>query len=107
MTSPDAEGRAEAEINVVDLRICDESADTRSAIERLRAQGLYPPNKRMPPANIGRIGIITSRSSRAIGDFENAYQSVGERGVLAPVAWKYVALEGDRAAQSIVDAILS
>ncbi len=99
------EERAETQINVMDLRISDESADIKPVIERLRAQGLYPPNKRMPPANIGRIGIITSRSSRAIGDFESAYQSAGERGVLAPVTWKYVALEGDRAAQSIVDAI--
>ena len=99
------EDRAEAQINVMDLRVSDVSADMVPAIDRLRAEGLYPPTKKPPPAKIRRIGIITSRSSRAIGDFENAYQSAGERGVLAPVVWKYVTLEGDRALQSIVDAI--
>ena len=101
------EARAEAQLNVMDLRVSDESAGTASAIERLRALGLYPPAKQPPPAKIRRIGIITSRSSRAIGDFESAYQSAGERGVLAPVAWTYVMLEGDRAVQSIIDAIVS
>ncbi len=101
------ESRAETQINVMELRISDESAGTASAIERLRAQGLYPPTKKPPPAKIRRIGIITSRSSRAIGDFESAYQSAGERGVLAPVVWTYVMLEGDRAVQLIIDAIVS
>lgn len=99
------EDRAEAQINVMDLRVSELSADLAPPIDRLRAKGLYPPTKKPPPAEIRRIGIITSRSSRAIGDFENAYQSAGERAVLAPVLWKYVVLEGDRALQSIVDAI--
>ena len=101
------EDRAEAQINVMDLRVSDVAADMAPAIERLRSTGLYPAAKAPPPANIRRIGIITSRSSRAIGDFESAYQSAGERGVLAPVVWTYVTLEGDRAVQSIIDAIVS
>lgn len=99
------EDRAETQINVMDLRVSGVSADLAPAIDRLRAKGLYPPTKKPPPAEIRRIGIITSRSSRAIGDFESAYQSAGERAVMAPVQWKYVTLEGDRALQSIVDAI--
>ncbi|MCY3914790.1 MAG: exodeoxyribonuclease VII large subunit [Chloroflexi bacterium] len=101
------EDRAEAQINVTDLRLSGDAVDTAPAVDRLRAQGLYPPDKRMPPSRIRRIGIITSRSSRAIGDFESAYQSSGERNVLAPVEWKYVILEGERAIESIVDAILA
>ena len=99
------EERAEPQINVLDLHVVDESADTAPIIDRLRAQGLYPHEKRKPPAHIHRIGVITSQGSRAIGDFESAYQSAGERRVLAPVVWKYVILEGSRAVQSIVDAI--
>ena len=99
------EDRAEPQINTIDLRVSDVSANMSPAIDRLRAKGLYPPTRKPPPAKIRRIGIITSRSSRAIGDFESAYQSAGERGVLAPVVWKYVMLEGDRAVQSIADAI--
>lgn len=101
------EERAEVQINVTDLRLAGEAVDTSPAVDRLRAQGLYPPDKRMPPTRVRRIGIITSRSSRAIGDFESAYQSAAERGVLAPVEWKYVILEGERAIQSIVDAVLA
>lgn len=100
------EARAEAQINVLDLRVVDEPADATPVIDRLRAQGLYPHEKRKPPAHIHRIGVITSQSSRAIGDFESAYQSAGQRGVLAPVVWKYATLEGARAIRSIVDAIL-
>ncbi len=100
------EERAETQINVLDLRSAAGAADTRSAIDRLRADGLYPPNKRKPPPRIRRIGVITSRSSRAIGDFESAYQGAGERAVLAPVVWKYVILEGGRAIQSILDALI-
>lgn len=99
------EDRAEAQINVTDLHLSDDAVDTAPAVDRLRAQGLYPPEKRMPPAHIRRIGIITSRGSRAIGDFESAYQGSIDRSVLAPVEWKYVILEGERAIQSIVDAI--
>ncbi|MCY3978128.1 MAG: exodeoxyribonuclease VII large subunit [Chloroflexi bacterium] len=99
------EDRAEPQINVMDLRVSDVSADLAPAVDRLRAKGLYPPTKKPPPTAIRRIGIITSRSSRAIGDFENAYRGAGERAVLAPVLWKYVMLEGDRALRSIVDAI--
>ena len=101
------EERAEAEINVVDLRITKPSSAIAPAIERLRAEGLYPPAKKQPPASIRRIGIVTSQSSRAIGDFESAYQSAGERGVLAPIRWKYALLEGERALPLLVDAIRS
>ena len=99
------EDRAEAQINVTDLRVLDDTVDATPAVDRLRAQGLYPPEKIPPPSRNRRIGVITSRGSRAIGDFESAYQSAGQRGVLAPVEWKYVILEGERAIQSIVDAI--
>ncbi len=99
------EARAEAQIDVRDIRLVDAQADATPALERLRAEGLYPTNKRPPPSVIRQVGVITSRSSRAIGDFETAYQSAGERSVLAPLIWRYVMLEGERAAASIVDGI--
>ena len=101
------EERSEPQINVTDLRVSDDAVDTTPVIDRLRAQNLYPPDRRMPPSRIRRIGLITSRGSRAIGDFESAYQSAGDRRVLAPVEWTYVILEGERAVQSIVDAVLA
>ena len=99
------ERNAEAQINALKIRAVDADTDTRSVVDRLRAEGLYPPKRKPAPKRIRRIGILTSRSSRAVGDFETAYQAAGERSVLAPLTWQYVQLEGERARQSIVDGI--
>lgn len=99
------ERRAEAQLNVQNMRLPGEAGPTVGAIDQLRAEGLFPPVKRQPPASVSRIGIITSRSSRAIGDFETTYQQIGTRAVLAPISWQYVTLEGERASQSIVDGL--
>lgn len=95
------------EIAVQAMRLSASATAKKPAINRLRAAGLYPPQRRPPPQRIRRIGCITGRSSRAIGDFETAYQSAGERNVLAPLKWEYVLLQGERAPQLIVDAIHS
>ncbi len=100
------ERHAEAQINVLNARSLAAMPDDVSAIESLRAEGLFPPRRKAAPAHISRIGLITSRSSRAIGDFENAYQGAGDRAVLAPLTWQYVQLEGERAQQSILDGIV-
>ncbi|MCY4145211.1 MAG: exodeoxyribonuclease VII large subunit, partial [Chloroflexi bacterium] len=99
------ERRSEMQIFVRDIRLNAAAIAKQPAIDRLRAAGLYPPRKRPPPQRIRRIGCISGRSSRAIGDFETAYQSAGERGVLAPLSWEYALLKGERAAQLITDAI--
>ncbi len=95
------------QIAVQAMRLTTQANLVKPAIDRLRDAGLYPPQKRPPPKRIRRIGCITGRSSRAIGDFETAYQSAGERAVLAPLMWEYVLLNGERAPQLIVDAIHS
>lgn len=99
------ERRAEAQLNVMQARQTDKTVNAVGAIDQLRSEGLYPPVKKSPPARMRRIGIITSRSSRAIGDFETTYQDAGTRAVLAPISWQYALLEGERAAQSITDGI--
>ncbi len=95
------------QIAVQAMRLTTQADLVKPAIDRLREAGLYPPQKRPPPQRIRRIGCITGRSSRAIGDFETAYQNAGERGVLAPLKWEYVLLNGERAPQLITDAIHS
>jgi len=99
------ERNAQAQINVLEIRRTDDSIQAASAIEALRAEGLFPPIKKMAPATIRRVGLVTSRSSRAIGDFETTYREAGRRAVLAPLSWQYTLLEGERAAQSIADGI--
>lgn len=96
---------ARPRIHVTDARLINQTIDARPAVDILKRERLYPPRRKPPPDVIRRIGIITSRRSHAIGDFENAYQSEGERAVLAPVKWQYVMLEGERAVPAIVDAI--
>lgn len=96
---------SEPQIAVRDIRLTDSATAEKPVIDRLRDAGLYPPQKRPPPRRIRRIGCISGRSSRAIGDFETAYQGAGERGVLAPLSWEYVLLTGERAPQLIADAI--
>ncbi|MCY3574860.1 MAG: exodeoxyribonuclease VII large subunit [Chloroflexi bacterium] len=97
--------RASVQIMVRDIRLGGQAAFVKPAIDRLREAGLYPPRERPPPQRIRRIGCITGRSSRAIGDFETTYQSMGERAVLAPLRWQYTHLHGERAPQLIADAI--
>lgn len=96
---------SETQIFVRDIRLSDSAIAEKPVIDRLRDAGLYPPQKRPPPQRIRRIGCISGRSSRAIGDFETAYQGAGERGVLAPLSWEYVLLTGERAPHLIADAI--
>ena len=93
------------EINVTDVRLVDTAVESRPVIEQLRADGVFPPQKKRPPIRIRRIGVITSRGSRAIGDFENAYRSAGSLSVLAPYDWHFALLEGELAPQNIVDGI--
>lgn len=100
------EERASVQIQVLDVHLIGKTTDARLVVDQLKEEGLYPPVKKRQPSFIRRIGIITSRSSRAVGDFEDAYQGAGKRAVLAPVTWQYTMLEGDRAIQSIADAIL-
>jgi len=76
-----------------------------SAINQLTQEGLYPTTPKQPPEQPNQIGIITSRSSRAIGDFENTYQLMGQKVVLPPVIWEYVKLEGEEAVESIIEGI--
>lgn len=99
----EADGRIE--MNVIDARLVDAAVESRPVIEQLRAEGLYPPEKRRPPERIRRIGVVTSRGSRAIGDFENAYRGAGLRSVLAPYDWRFALLEGELAPQNIIEAI--
>ena len=75
------------------------------AVERLRAEGLYPPRKQQPPRRIRRIGIITSRSSASIGDFENAYRTAADGITLPPYDFHYAFVEGERAPRAVADAI--
>jgi len=100
------EDHAEIQIQVINARLLESNGIiTITGIQQLKQEGLYPRQLVPVPRPIRQIGIVTSKSSRAVGDFETAYQLEGQRNVLAPVHWQYVMLEGERAIESIVDGI--
>lgn len=100
------EDRAEVQIQVINARLIENNGiKTMSGIQQLKQDGLFPREPKPIPQPIRKIGIITSKSSRAVGDFENTYQIEGRSAVLAPFQWQYVMLEGERAIKSIIDGI--
>lgn len=100
------ENHAEVQIQVLKAKLIDaHGISTISTIAQLKQDGLYPKTARPAPTPIRKIGIVTSRSSRAVGDFETAYQTIGQKAVLAPVTWQHVHLEGKEAIGSIIDGI--
>ena len=100
------EDRAEVQIQVINARLVENNGiSTLTGIQQLKHDGLYPKESTPVPQPIRKIGIVTSQSSRAVGDFETTYQIEGQTTVLAPIQWQYVMLEGQRAVESIIDGI--
>lgn len=97
------EPHAEVQIMVENAKLIDShNLPAQDVIEQLKAQGLYPPQKKDLPKQIRRVAIVTSESSRAKGDFENTYR---EENGLASLVYAPILLEGERAVQSIIDTI--
>lgn len=100
------EDRAEVQIQVINARLIEANGiSTLTGIQQLKQDDLYPREPKPIPSPIKDIRIMTSQSSRAVGDFENTYQIEGRSAVLAPYHFHFVMLEGDRAIESIVDGI--
>lgn len=70
--------------------------------EQLAQKGLWPKTKRPLPKNIRKIGLVTSKQSDALHDFEDVYRS--ENG-LASIKVADVRLQGQQAPGEIADAI--
>jgi exodeoxyribonuclease VII large subunit len=70
--------------------------------EQLAQKGLWPKTKRPLPQNIRKIGLVTSKQSDALHDFEDVYRS--EKGQ-ASVKLTDVRLQGQQAPREIADAI--
>ena len=70
----------------------------------LKSEGTWRTAKHPLPAQIKRIGLVTSSSSRARDDFESYY---ADQGGTAHIWHERVPLEGEQAATKIVEAIHS
>ncbi len=98
------ERKADIQIEVEQIRLIESQqkiVDT-NLLNQLTQAGLWPRDKKPLPKVINKIGLITSKQSDALHDFEDTYRSEGG---LATVKLTDVRLQGEQAPQVIADAI--
>ncbi len=96
--------KAQVQIDVQKARTVERprrEVDT-SALKALEQKGLWPRNKKPIPQNIQNIGLVTSKHSDALHDFEDTYRSDDGK---AAIKLKDVRLQGQQAAGEIAEAI--
>ncbi len=98
------ERKADIQIEVEQVKLIETQQkllDT-NLLNQLSQEGLWPRDKKPMPSIIRKIGLITSKQSDALHDFEDTYRSEGGT---AAVKLTDVRLQGDHAPQVIADAI--
>ncbi len=100
------EPRAKIEIEVESARLIERGAYANyiDIEEQLRRKGLWPRRKRPLPEQITRIGLITSKQSDALHDFEDTYRRESA-GNVAAIQLVDVRVQGEQAPREIADAI--
>jgi exodeoxyribonuclease VII large subunit len=98
------EQKAQIQIDVTQVRLLDSQSKTvdKDLLAQLAEKGLWPRDKKPMPTNITKIGLVTSKQSDALHDFEDTYRSEGG---LAAVKLNDVRLTGEQAPQVIAQAI--
>ncbi|MEO8612645.1 MAG: exodeoxyribonuclease VII large subunit [Chloroflexota bacterium] len=98
------EKKAQIQIEIEKARLIERPPFVIDATvqEQLAQKGLWPKPKRPLPKHIKTIGLVTSKQSDALHDFEDTYRS--ENGT-ASVKLADVRLQGEQAAREIADAI--
>lgn len=71
------EKRASVEIEVEQIRLNkgEKPSFDDTVLNQLKAQGLWPKPKKPLPPNINQIGLVTSKHSEALRDFEDTYRN--------------------------------
>jgi exodeoxyribonuclease VII large subunit len=98
------ERKADIQIEIEQVRLIETQqkiVDT-NLLNQLEKAGVWPREKKPMPTIIRKIGLITSKQSDALHDFEDTYRSEGGT---AAVKLSDVRLQGDQAPQVIADAI--
>lgn len=95
---------AKVQIDVEQVRLVNHDAYVMDATvqEQLAQMGCWPPQRRPLPAIIQRIGVVTSRHSDALHDFEDTYRKEGGSGVIQV---EDVRVQGYQAPRQIAQAI--
>jgi exodeoxyribonuclease VII large subunit len=98
------ERQARIQIDVENIRLTEIPgvvADTR-VLEQLEEKGLWPKTKRSLPGKIRTIGLVTSKQSEAIRDFEDTYRKEAGSSLIRLID---VRVQGQQASREIADAI--
>jgi len=98
------ERQARVQIEVEKVRLVERSGAVPDSkvLERLEHEGLWPKTKRPLPNKVRSIGLITSRHSEAIHDFENTLRKEGS---VASIRLIDVRIQGQYAGREIAEAI--
>jgi exodeoxyribonuclease VII large subunit len=98
------EKAARVQIEVENARLISrpQSAIDPNLIPQLEQKGLWPKPKRPLPEQIAQIGLITSKQSDALHDFEDTYRREGGTAAIKLVD---VRLQGPQAVRDIANAI--
>ncbi|MCA0452617.1 MAG: exodeoxyribonuclease VII large subunit [Chloroflexi bacterium] len=98
------EPKAQIQIDVTQVRVLESQSKTvdKTLLEQLTAKGLWPRSKKPMPPMISKIGLVTSKQSDALHDFEDTYRTEGGT---AAVRLSDVRLTGEQAPQIIANAI--
>jgi exodeoxyribonuclease VII large subunit len=98
------EKAARVQIEVEKVRQIEgmKAAIKTNLLEELEKKGLWPRTKRNIPPGILKIGLVTSKQSDALHDFEDTYRSDGGKAVIKVVD---VRIQGQQAAREIAEAV--
>lgn len=98
------EPKAQIQIDVTQIKVLDDQAKIidKALLDQLSEKGLWPREKKPMPAVVSKIGLVTSKQSDALHDFEDTYRTEGGT---AAVKLSDVRLTGELAPQIIAQAI--
>lgn len=98
------EPKAQIQIDVTEVKVLENQSKTvdEDLLNQLAEKGLWPRDKKPMPTVISKIGLVTSKNSDALHDFEDTYRTEGG---LAAVKLNDVRLTGEQAPPMIAQAI--
>jgi exodeoxyribonuclease VII large subunit len=98
------EKSARVQIEIEKVRLIEgvKAAIDTSLLQQLEKKGLWPRMKRPIPPDISKIGLVTSKQSDALHDFEDTYRSDGGK---AATKVFDVRIQGQQAAREIAETI--
>jgi len=98
------EKSAKVQIEVEKVRLVEgaQAAIDVNSLQELEKKGLWPRTKRNLPPDISKIGLVTSKQSEALHDFEDTYRSDGGKASIKVID---VRIQGQQAAREIAEGI--